>query len=373
MGVLLFFVPLLLCHVLPPTPTFSSSCLLSHIVGESSMELVVVASGGQCAALVTGAKRTTVLYYASKSELNAYWQSVCPNRPIPSTILAHFSAPSGNQRKDQEKEHYWSIYSDQLTKRDAKIFHNWAHRIASEKLLYPESDFTTGSKINLYIDRAAASHNAFLRRDVADSIPMSTENFTDIATMASPVSVSMVRDMWSTLSSCEHPREVVGEQKACATSVESMHKFAASALGTSGGGLHAFSTSLDVLEEGIGSPSHIYKVAVVRAVTAHGANKEASNTVTCHSMSFPFALFYCHAVNPTRIYEVTLHKDEDDVVPAMPRMPMVVQALAVCHVNTSGFDPTLNYWMKLGLKPAEASVCHFLTRGDVLWTPDSVA
>ncbi|RLN13101.1 BURP domain-containing protein 10-like [Panicum miliaceum] len=131
--------------------------------------------------------------------------------------------------------------------------------------------------------------------------------------------------------------------------------------------------SLDVPEEGIGSPSHIYKLAVVRAVTAHGANEEASNTVTCHSMSFPFSLFYCHAVNSTSIYKVTLHKDGDGVVPAMPRMPVVVQALAVCHVNTSGFDPTLNYRMKLGLKPGEASVCHFLTRGDVIWTPASVA
>ena len=56
---------------------------------------VVVAGGGQCGALVTGAKGTTVLYYASTLELNTYWQSVFPNRPIPSAILAHFSAPSG--------------------------------------------------------------------------------------------------------------------------------------------------------------------------------------------------------------------------------------------------------------------------------------
>jgi len=181
----------------------------------------------------------------------------------------------------------------------------------------------------------------------------------------------MACDMWSTLSLCEHPHEVVGEKKACATSVESMHKFAASALGTNS--LHAFSTSIDVPEEGVRSPSHIYKVSAVRAVTAHGANKDASNTVTCHSMSFPFALFYCHAVNPTRIYEVTLQKDEVGAAPAMSRMPVVVRALAVCHVNTSGFDPTLNYWVKLGLKPGQASVCHFLTRGDVLWTPALVA
>ena len=198
-----------------------------------------------------------------------------------------------------------------------------------------------GSKINLYIDRAASLHSAFLHRDVANSISMSTENFTNIATMSSPVSVSMARDMWSTLSSCEHPREVVGEQKACATSLESMHKFVASALGTSS--IHAFSTSLDVPEEGIASPSDIYKVAAVRALTAHGATKEPSNTVMCHSMSFPFVLFYCHAVNPTRIYEVTLKKVKNGVVPVVKRRSPVVRALAVCHVNTSGFDPTLNY------------------------------
>ncbi|XP_039841694.1 BURP domain-containing protein 10-like [Panicum virgatum] len=203
-----------------------------------------------------------------------------------------------------------------------------------------------GSKINLYIDWAAALHSAFLHRDVANSIPMSTENFTDIATMSLPVSVSMARDMWSTLSSCEHPREVVGEQKACATSLESMHKFVASALGTSS--IHAFSTSLDVPEEGIASLSDIYKVAAMRALTTHGATKEPSNTVTCHSMSFPFVLFYCHAVNPTRIYEITLKKVKNGVVPAVKRRSPVVRALAVCHVDTSGFDPTLNYWVKLG-------------------------
>ncbi|CAL4981685.1 unnamed protein product [Urochloa decumbens] len=326
--------------------------------------LVATAEGGRDAGLVTRVKETTVPYYASPSELNAYWQSVFPNRPIPSSLLDHLSAPSGNKMKDMEKEHYWSVYSDRLTEGDAKIFHNWAHRIASEKLLYPETVFTAGSKINLYIDRAVALHSPYLHRDIADSIPMSTKNFTDIIAMFAPVSPSMARDMWSTLSSCEHPREVAGEQKACTTSLESMKGFSALALGT--GDLRAFSTSLDVPEEGISSPSQRYEVAAVRAITP----RVATNTVTCHSMSFPVALFYCHAVNPTRIYEVTLKREGGDSIPES-RTPAMVQALAVCHVNTSGFDPTLRYWVKLGLKPGEASVCHFLTRGDVLWAPAS--
>ncbi|CAL4893128.1 unnamed protein product [Urochloa decumbens] len=326
--------------------------------------LVSTAEGGRDAGLVTQSKGTTEPYYASPLELKAYWQSVFPNTPMPSSILDHLSAPSGNVMKDMEKEHHWSVYSDWLTKGDAKIFHNWAHRIASEKLLYPETIFTAGSKINLYIDRAVALHSPYLRHDIADSIPMSTKNFTDIAMMFAPVSLSMARDMWSTLSSCEHPREVAGEQKACTTSLESMQGFSALALGTND--LRAFSTSLDVPEEGISSPSQRYEVAAVRAITA----KAAANTVTCHSMSFPVALFYCHAVNPTRIYEVTLQREDGVVIPE-PTAPAMVRALAVCHVNTSGFDPTLRYWVKLGLKPGEASVCHFLTRGDVLWAPAS--
>ncbi|CAM0153230.1 unnamed protein product [Urochloa decumbens] len=329
--------------------------------------LVVVAGGGRHAALAIGVEGTIVPSYASTSELNAYWQSVFPNRAMPSAILDHCSAPSGSERKVKESEHYWSVYSDQLTKRDAKIYHNWAHRIASEKLLYPESVFTAGSKINLYIDRAAALHSAWLHHDTANSVPMSTKNFTEIVMTFAPVSLAMARDIWSTLSSCEHPREVASEQKACTMSVQSMHGFAASALGTSE--LRAFSTSLDVPEEGIGSPSNMYRVAAVHAVTA----KAAANTVTCHSMSFPATLFYCHAVNPTRIYEVTLQREKEDSDVTVSKTPAVVRALVVCHVNTSAFDPTLMYWVKLGRKPGEASVCHFLTRGDILWAPASVA
>nr|CAB3484204.1 unnamed protein product [Digitaria exilis] len=315
---------------------------------------VVVSRGDRHVALATGEEGTRLSYYASASEMNKYWHSVFPKTSIPSAVLDRFNAPS-----------------DQVSRENTKILHNWAHRVASEKLLFPENVFTVGAQINLNIDRADGLHTPWLHPDIGDSIVMSTNNFTDTATTFAPVSASMARDMWSTLSSCEHPRELSSEQKACAASVGSMHEFVVSALGT--GDLHAVSTSLDVPEEGIRSPSYMYKVATVRAVSAHG-DKAATNTVTCHSMSFPFALFYCHTVNPTRIYEVTLQREEDGVVIASPRTPAVVRrALAVCHVNTLGFDPTLKYWVKLGARPGEASVCHFLTRGDVLWAPTSAS
>jgi hypothetical protein len=54
---------------------------------------VTMARGGPYAALAMETKGTTVPYYASASELNAYWQSVFPNTPIPSAILDRFSVP----------------------------------------------------------------------------------------------------------------------------------------------------------------------------------------------------------------------------------------------------------------------------------------
>lgn len=56
---------------------------------------VTMARGGPSAALAMGTKGTMVPYYASASELNAYWQLVFPNTPIPSAILDRFSEPSG--------------------------------------------------------------------------------------------------------------------------------------------------------------------------------------------------------------------------------------------------------------------------------------
>ncbi|KAL6909879.1 hypothetical protein ACP4OV_001538 [Aristida adscensionis] len=41
---------------------------------------------------------------------------------------------------------------------------------------------------------------------------------------------------------------------------------------------------------------------------------------------------------------------------------------AVCHLDTSKFYPKNPFFVELGLKPEDASVCHFVSRDSVLWT-----
>ncbi|KAI4974313.1 hypothetical protein ZWY2020_047593 [Hordeum vulgare] len=217
-------------------------------------------------------------------------------------------------------------------------------------IIFFEESLKPGSTIAPYIQPSATSGAPLLQRDVANTIPMSTGNLTDILAMFAPVSHAMAKDVWMMLDLCERPSLVKGEKKTCANSVESMVEFAAYVLtGGNTRGLRAFS-SPDVPAEGVTS-GRKYKVVAARRAT------ESSETMTCHGMSFPFVLFMCHAVNPTRTYEVTLESED---------LTSTMVSLAVCHLDTSEFDPKK---MPGHTKPGDAPACHFIPRDSVLWAP----
>jgi hypothetical protein len=72
-------------------------------------------------------------------------------------------------------------------------------------------------------------------------------------------------------------------------------------------------------------------------------------------------MFMCHAVNPTRVYSVTMEREAgDDDVAGPERM----EALVVCHLDTSDFNPAK---IPENVKPGEAPLCHFLASDNVLW------
>uniref|UniRef100_A0ACD5Y023 Uncharacterized protein n=1 Tax=Avena sativa TaxID=4498 RepID=A0ACD5Y023_AVESA len=221
-------------------------------------------------------------------------------------------------------------------------------------IFFSEDSVAPGSTIAPHILPSLTSGASFLPRHVAGSIPISTRNFTDIMAMFAPVSHAMAADIWSALYVCEHPPVVKGETNTCILSVESMVEFVSSVLGGTQG-LRAVS-SPDVPADGIKSGKR-YKVTALQRVTGAG------DTVTCHSLRFPAALFMCHAVNPTRVYSVMMEREcaDDGAGIAGPER---LEALAVCHLDTSDFDPAK---MPGQFKPGEAPVCHFLASDNVLW------
>jgi len=199
---------------------------------------------------------------------------------------------------------------------------------------------------------------ALLPRRVADSIPFSTRRLSDIVAMFTPASLQVTREIRWTLDTCEHPRTLPGQSTGCATSLESLAELPTSLLGTPN--VRAFSAANLPLEApGTRALRGRYNVTAVRKVSG-----ESSAIVTCHDLTYPYAVYYCHTANPTAAYSVTLTSVEDATV-----APSTMEALAVCHLDTSKWSPKNPFFELHNLKPGEVTVCHFLTKLSIIWVP----
>ncbi|KAM3196265.1 hypothetical protein ACQJBY_072114 [Aegilops geniculata] len=337
----------------------------------SSFLLVMVAGGGLRTSLVS-AEETIV---SNSGRVIAYWQTMLPNTPMPSAIQDlltptagnddHITKPATNSISTTEKgthEKFTGVpfHKARKLRPHIKKFQNLENGHEGDVHIHGDFTFTEdivklGSTIIPYILPSATLGAPLLQRDIADYIPISIRNFNGIMKMFAPVSYSMANDIWSTLNMCEHVRPLKGEKKMCIGSVESMVEFVSSVLGSTRD-LRAFSSS-QVPNEGVVTKRR-YKVVASRRPT------ESSETATCHGMNFPYAVFMCHAMNPTRVYALTLQSENDG------GEGQKMEVLVVCHLDTSGFDPSK---MPKGTRPGEAPACHFVGRDTVLWAPVAAA
>ncbi|KAF7104911.1 hypothetical protein CFC21_105770 [Triticum aestivum] len=131
---------------------------------------------------------------------------------------------------------------------------------------------------------------ALLPRDIADSIPFSTEHLSDIITMFAPASLTMTREIRWTMETCEHPRTLPGQKAGCATSLESLAELPASLLGRSN--VRAFS-AVDLPMDDPGKPAlrGRYKVTAARKLSG-----SSSEVVTCHDLTFPYGRCFAIAI-----------------------------------------------------------------------------
>ncbi|KAF3780992.1 BURP domain-containing protein 17 [Nymphaea thermarum] len=235
---------------------------------------------------------------------------------------------------------------------------NWAPDLAP--LYFLRKDLQPGSKMNVTMmirpesyassdGRNVSSEPTFLPRQQAEAIPFASSNLTAILKMFSiqphTEHASLTRQ---TLADCEMPA-LKGEVKYCATSLESLIDFIVSEFGTSE--IHAAVTSVVNREEEVKARS--YKVGV------SGGRLMSHKVVTCHGMMFPCAVFYCHNFAGTRPYMVPLVADDGSRV----------NAIALCHFDTSNWNPRHASFRLLGVKPGTVPICHFILK-DLAWVPN---
>ncbi|KAL6596610.1 hypothetical protein ACP70R_047253 [Stipagrostis hirtigluma subsp. patula] len=198
---------------------------------------------------------------------------------------------------------------------------------------------------------------SLLPRHIAETIPFSTERYTDILEIFAPASSSpaMAGEIRWTLDTCEHPRLLPGEKVGCATSLEALGEIPATLLGTHN--VRAFSANMPVDPAGMPARRGSYTMTAVRKLS------ESLEAVTCHDLVYPYAVFYCHTTHPAATYVVTLATEEDEGgAPAM-------EVLAVCHLDTSRWSPENQFFVAHNLKPGDVAVCHFLSKLSIIWVP----
>ncbi|KAF5784260.1 putative BURP domain-containing protein [Helianthus annuus] len=100
------------------------------------------------------------------------------------------------------------------------------------------------------------------------------------------------QDMKQTLKKCED-KGIEGEEKYCATSLESMVDFVTTKLGKK---VKAISTEVNAKES---TSLQKYEVELAK-------KRVGDKVVVCHKQIYPYAVFYCHETVATRAYTVSM-------------------------------------------------------------------
>ncbi|CBI20917.3 unnamed protein product, partial [Vitis vinifera] len=90
-----------------------------------------------------------------------------------------------------------------------------------------------------------------------------------------------------------------------------------------------------------------------------GVKMVGEKSVVCHQLNYPYAVAFCHTLHMTKIY----------MVPSVGADGTGVEAVAVCHRDTSTWDPKALVFQRLKVKPGTLPICHFLPNGHIVWVP----
>ncbi|KAJ4958349.1 hypothetical protein NE237_025460 [Protea cynaroides] len=270
------------------------------------------------------------------------WNSMLPNTPMPKAIRDHL--PSGSEERrasaDVRKGGDVSSFMPSLISTNIK----WGKAASEDQLrndpnvalYFQEKDLVPGTTtMDLQFTKKRTKVMAtFLPRQEAELIPFSSNKFSDILQRFSIIPRSKeAQVMKNTIKECEAPA-VEGEDKYCATSLESMVDFSTSRLGTNN--VQAVSTEVDKEE----TQKQKY------TITTGGVEKMGSGkAVVCHDRPYVYTVFYCHTTSSTRAYKVSLVGADGTKA----------DAVAVCHTYTAYWNPKHLAFEVLKVKPGATS------------------
>ncbi|ONI34350.1 hypothetical protein PRUPE_1G477000 [Prunus persica] len=311
--------------------------------------------------------------HAAQPAPQLYWNSVLPNTQMPRSISVLLHPDSTNEEKSTYMNAVGNgkgkpeIFPLGIRRYVQKRYGGGIRRYNQERygkgpppsdnqllhykdlaIFFFEKDMRPGATMKFQFPRNSNTAT-FLPRESAQSIPFSSNKLSEIFNHFSvkPTSVE-AKTIKQTIQECEAPG-LKGEEKYCATSLESMVDFSTSKLGTRN--VEAIST--EVLERGATMSMHNY-------TTMPGLKKLAGDkVVVCHKENYPYAVFFCHAIKQTAAYVLSLKGDDGEKV----------KAVTICHLDTSEWNPEHLSFQILNVKPGTIPICHFISTDGIVWVP----
>ncbi|KAH7690130.1 BURP domain-containing protein [Dioscorea alata] len=259
-----------------------------------------------------------------------YWHAMLPNAPMPRAILDLISF----DELDKDKFNVDLRYEVDALRYNGQLYvEDQVHDAPNATLFFFEKDLNPGSKFDLQFTKMTSGSPLISRSQVK---PMSITAYA----------------MNKTLVECEMPA-LDGESKLCATSLESMVEFSMMNLGTRD--LQASSTMVK-------KKSGDVKVKKTYSVAPDGVRvlDKDELVVVCHSEQYPYTVFYCHTTGKGKSKAYTIALEGNDGTK--------VEAIAVCHLDTSKWNPKHLAFQILKVKRGRVPICHFMPEDNVTWT-----
>ncbi|KVI10683.1 BURP domain-containing protein BNM2A-like [Cynara cardunculus var. scolymus] len=214
-------------------------------------------------------------------------------------------------------------------------------------------DLTVGQVMPIYFPNRHISQSHLLPKHEADNIPFSFTEFPNLLRLFSFSQHSpQAKAMENTLKECAI-KPIKGETKTCATSLESAHEFALEIFGSDTQVKTLTTTHLK--NSRIGLLQNYKVIEILQTIPS-------PKLVACHTLPYPYAVFYCHSQqSENKVVMVSLEGEDGDLV----------EALGVCHMDTSQWNHDHVSFRVLGVEPGTTPVCHFFPSDNFVLLPFS--
>ncbi|KAE8729614.1 hypothetical protein F3Y22_tig00003507pilonHSYRG00188 [Hibiscus syriacus] len=210
--------------------------------------------------------------------------------------------------------------------------------------------FRAGTKLPIFfpIRNLSLYPPLFLPQNLAKIIPFSTKEAAAVFHLFSVPPVSRQGEAFlGTLLTCED--SIKGENKICATSLDSMVGFVEKAFGP-GVGFEFVTTTHPTI-----TTPMIQSYTVLEAPVEIRSGK----IVPCHPFPYFYAVYFCHS-DPnygTKAFKLRLAAESggDEV-----------EAVVVCHLDSKNLSSDHIVFRMLGIEKG-GSFCHVFRQGDLVW------